>query len=97
MICSQRSTEYREYIQEEVIKKKCTAFQRPIMRKALYQTGIGLYILWIIATTLLILGRYTPFPSYKVVHSAVVTGAVVLTLVGTGQLLRKGYQKVVSG
>ncbi|OYR43336.1 hypothetical protein DJ82_00025 [Halorubrum sp. Ib24] len=67
------------------------------MRKALYQTGIGLYILWIIATTLLILGRYTPFPSYKIVHSAVVTGAVVLSILGAGQLFRKGYRKVVSG
>jgi hypothetical protein len=97
MICSQRSAEYIEYIQKEEIKKMCTVFQRPIMREALYQTGIGLYILWIIATTLLILGRYTPFPSYKLVHSAVVTGAVALTIVGTGQLLRKGYRKVVSG
>jgi len=68
-----------------------------MIRKTLHQTGIGLYILWIIATTLLILGRYTPFPSYNIVHSAVVTGAVVLTIVGTGQLLRKGYRKVVSG
>jgi len=68
-----------------------------MIRKTLHQTSIGLYILWIIATTLLILGRYTLFPSYKIVHSAVVTGAVVLTVVGTGQLLRKGYRKGVSG
>jgi hypothetical protein len=67
------------------------------MRKTLHRIGIGSYILWIIATTLLILGRYTPFPSYGLVHSAVVTGAVILTIVGAGQLLRKGYRKVVSG
>jgi hypothetical protein len=67
------------------------------MRKALYRTGVGLYILWLIATTLLILGRYTPFPSYGLVHSVVVTGAAILTIVGAGQLLRKGYQKVSSG
>jgi len=83
-------------MQQEDSKKKCTVFQRPSMRKTLYRTGIGLYILWLIATTLLILGRYTPFPSYKTVRSAVVTGAVVLTIVGAGQLLRKGYRKVVS-
>jgi hypothetical protein len=94
---TEAAVRYREYTQQEDIKRKCTAFQRAIMRKALHQTGIGLYILWIIATTLLILGRYTPFPSYKLVHSAVVTGAVALTIVGTGQLLRKGYRKVVSG
>jgi len=67
------------------------------MRKTLYRIGIGLYILWLIATTLLILGRYTPFPSYETVYSAVVTGAVILTIVGASQLLRKGYRKVVSG
>ncbi len=67
------------------------------MRKTLYRTGIGLYILWLIATTLLILGRYTPFPSYKIVHSAVVTGAAILAIVGVGQILRKGYRKVISG
>lgn len=66
------------------------------MRETLRQTGIGLYGLWIIATTLLILGRYTPFPSYEIVHSAVVTGGVILTIAGTGQLLQEGYQKVVS-
>ena len=67
------------------------------MRKPFYRTGIGLYILWLIATTLLILGRYTAFPSYKIVHSAVVTGTVVLTIVGAGQLLRKGYRKLSRG
>lgn len=67
------------------------------MHKALYRIGVGLYILWLIATTLLILGRYTPFPSYELVHSTVVTGAVILTIAGTGLLLRKGYRKVVSG
>lgn len=66
------------------------------MHKALYRTGVGLYVLWLIATTLLILGRYTPFPSYEIVHSAVVTGAAILTIVGAGKLLRKGYRKVVS-
>jgi hypothetical protein len=67
------------------------------MHKTLYRTGVGLYILWLIATTLLILGRYTPFPSYEIVHSAVVTGAVILTIVGTAKLLRKGYRNLVSG
>jgi hypothetical protein len=67
------------------------------MRKTLRRTGIGLSILWLIATTLLILGRYTPFPSYEIVHLAVVTGAVIFTIVGAGQLLRKGYRKAVSG
>ena len=67
------------------------------MHKALYRIGVGLYILWLIATTLLILGRYTPFPSYEIVHSTVVTGAVILTIAGAGLLLRKGYRKVVSG
>lgn len=66
------------------------------MHKNFYQTGIGLYVLWIIATVLLILGRYTLFPSYDIVHSTVVTGGVILTIVGTGLLLRKGYRQVAS-
>jgi hypothetical protein len=84
-------------MQQQDITKKWTAFRRASMRKTVYRTGIGLYILWLIATTLLILGRYTPLPSYEIIHSAVVTGAVILTIVGAGQLLRKGYRKVVSG
>jgi hypothetical protein len=67
------------------------------MGKTLYRIGVGLYGLWLIATTLLILGRYTPFPSYDLVHSVVVTGAAILTILGAGELLRKGYQKVGSG
>ena len=67
------------------------------MYTALYRTGVGLYILWLLATLLLILGRYTPFPSFEIIHSAVVTGATILTIVGAGLLLQKGYRTIVSG
>jgi hypothetical protein len=34
------------------------------MYAALYRLGVGAYLLWILLTVLLILGRYTPAPSF---------------------------------
>ncbi|RLM67012.1 hypothetical protein DVK05_07210 [Halorubrum sp. Atlit-8R] len=64
------------------------------MYAALYRLGIGAYLLWLLLTVLLILGRYTPVPSFRVVHIGVVAGAAVLTLIGATRLLRKGYGRV---
>jgi hypothetical protein len=61
------------------------------MYAALYRLGIGAYLLWLLLTVLLIFGRYTPVPSFQVVHLGVVVGAAVLTLIGAARLLRKGY------
>jgi hypothetical protein len=62
------------------------------MYATLYRLGIGAYLLWILLTVLLILGRYTPAPSFRLVRLGVVAGAAVLTLIGAGRLLRRGYE-----
>ncbi|WP_128905420.1 hypothetical protein [Halorubrum amylolyticum] len=61
------------------------------MYAALYRLGIGAYLLWLLLVVLLVVGRYTPAPSFRVVHLGVVAGAAVLTLIGAGRLLRQGY------
>jgi hypothetical protein len=63
------------------------------MYAALYRLGIGAYLLWILLVVLLLAGRYTPVPSFELVHSGVVAGAVVLTLIGAVRLLRTGYRR----
>jgi hypothetical protein len=65
------------------------------MREALRRAGIGLYFLWLLFVVLLILGRYTPFPLFDLVHSGVVFGAAVLTVVGAGKLFRIGYRQTI--
>ena len=65
------------------------------MYAALYRLGVGAYLLWILLTVLLTLGRYTPVPSFRVVHFGVVAGAAVLTLIGAARLLRGGYEWTV--
>ncbi|MFY4816418.1 hypothetical protein ACOJIV_27620 [Haloarcula sp. AONF1] len=63
------------------------------MYAALYRFGIGAYLLWILLGVLLLAGRYTPVPSFELVHPGVVAGAVVLTLIGSVRLLRTGYRR----
>ena len=63
------------------------------MYAALYRLGVGAYLLWILLTVLLILGRYTPAPSFRLVRLGVVAGAAVLTLIGAVRLLRTGYTR----
>lgn len=62
------------------------------MYAALYRLGIGAYLLWLLLVVLLIVGRYTPAPSFRLVHLGVVVGAAVLALIGAGRLLRRGYE-----
>lgn len=62
--------------------------------RALYRTAVGLYVLWLIAVLLFALGRYTPFPMFDLVHSTVVSGAVIATILGAGKLMRDGYQRL---
>ncbi|WP_435175885.1 hypothetical protein [Halorussus sp. AFM4] len=64
------------------------------MLVALRRTAVGLYALWLVAVVLLMLGRYTPLPLLPGVHSGVVLGAAVLTVVGAGKLLRDGYHRL---
>ncbi|WP_255150563.1 hypothetical protein [Halorarius halobius] len=64
------------------------------MRGSLRRAGIGLYLCWLGAVVLLMLGRYTSVPLYEPVHGAVVAGAAVLTVVGAAGLLRRGYRRV---
>ena len=61
-----------------------------MVRESLLRIGIGSYLCWL----LLVLGQYTPFPQFNVVHSGVVFGGVVLTAVGVGMLLRSGYRRI---
>lgn len=65
------------------------------MREALHQTAIGVYLLWLVLVVLLLFGRYTAFPRSETVHSGVVVGAAVLTVVGAGNFLRIGYKRLI--
>ncbi|MFH5799851.1 hypothetical protein [Haladaptatus sp. DYF46] len=66
------------------------------MNDSLRRFALGLYALWLLTTVLLILGKYTPFPTVPGVHDAVVFGAVILTLGGAGRLARDGYRRFVA-
>ncbi|MFC7230469.1 hypothetical protein ACFQMM_02160 [Saliphagus sp. GCM10025308] len=57
--------------------------------------GVGLWTVWAVAVVLLVLGRFTPLPSFDLVASTVFVGAVLATVVGIGQLLRNGYRWLV--
>ncbi|ELZ57238.1 MULTISPECIES: hypothetical protein [Halorubrum] len=61
------------------------------MYAALYRLAVGAYLLWLGLVVTLVAGRYTPVPSFRIVHLGVVAGAAVLTLIGSGRLLRRGY------
>ena len=65
-----------------------------MVRESLLRIGIGSYLCWLLLVLLLVLGQYTPFPQFNVVHSGVVFGGVVLTAVGVGMLLRSGYRQI---
>ncbi|WP_312908116.1 hypothetical protein [Natronosalvus caseinilyticus] len=57
--------------------------------------GVGLSAVWAVAVVLLVLGRFTPLPSFGLVNLIVVVGGVLATIVGIGQLLRNGYRWLV--
>lgn len=65
------------------------------MRETPLRLAIGLYLLWLVAVVLLLLGRYTPVPQFEPVYWSVVVGAGGLTVVGAGKLLRDGYARLV--
>jgi hypothetical protein len=54
--------------------------------------GIGSYLCWLLLVVLLVLGQYTPLPQFDVIHSGIVFGGVVLSIVGVRMLLRGGYR-----
>jgi len=62
------------------------------MRVILRRAAVGAYGLWLLAVLLLAVGRFTPAPLLPGVHAGVVVGAAAFTLVGAGQLLRRGYR-----
>lgn len=66
------------------------------MRVALRRAAVGAYVLWLLAVVLLLAGRYTPVPLLPGVHAGVVAGAAVFTVVGAGQLCRRGYRRLAS-
>lgn len=65
------------------------------VRTLLYRAGVVLYGCWLLLVVLLIVGRYTPAPSLPFVHTGVVFGAAVLTVVGAAQVVRAGYRRLV--
>lgn len=65
------------------------------MDETLYQSVIGLYIVWLLLVVLMIAGRYTSFPLFDEVHSGVVFGAAVLAVLGVTRLIQTGYQRIV--
>lgn len=64
------------------------------MREALLRLGAGASRLWILLVALLILGRYTPAPSFRLVRLGVVVGAAGPTAVGAFRLIRRGYGRL---
>ncbi|UTF52581.1 hypothetical protein [Natronosalvus rutilus] len=58
-------------------------------------SGVGLSAVWAVAIVLLVLGRFTPLPSFDLVASTVVVGGILATVLGIGQLLRNGYRWLV--
>jgi hypothetical protein len=65
------------------------------MHVALRRVAVGAYGCWLLAVVLLIAGNYTPLPRLPGVHAGVVAGTAVFTVVGAGQLLRRGYRRFV--
>lgn len=66
------------------------------MFESLRRAAVGAYVLWLFATLLLIVGRYTPFPLLPGVHEGVVFGALLLTLWGAVRLARDGYRRITA-
>jgi hypothetical protein len=60
------------------------------------RAAVGAYGPWLLAVLLLLAGRFTPAPLLPGVHPGVVVGAAVCTLIGAGQLLRRGYRWVAT-
>jgi hypothetical protein len=54
--------------------------------------AIGSYLCWLLLVVLLVLGQYTPIPQFDIIHSGIVFGGVVLSIVGVRMLLRGGYR-----
>ena len=64
------------------------------VRQQLTAVGIGLYLVWAVAVVLLVGMQLGVLPRLPPVEETVVAGAVVLTVVGTLQLAKKGIEKV---
>jgi hypothetical protein len=64
------------------------------MRNALQRFALGLYVLWLVAVVLLMLGRYTGLPTLPGTHAGVVIGASVFVVIGAGKLVRDGYRRL---
>lgn len=62
------------------------------MGESFLRIGIGSYLCWLLLVVLLVLGQYTPLPQFDVIHSGIVFGGVVLSIVGVRMLLRGGYR-----
>ncbi|SMO82940.1 hypothetical protein [Halorubrum cibi] len=60
----------------------------------LHRIAVGGWLVWLAFVVLLVVGRYTPLPSFDAVHSGVVFGTAVLTLIGSARLARSGYRRV---
>ncbi|WP_380679966.1 hypothetical protein [Salinigranum sp. GCM10025319] len=62
--------------------------------RSLLLGGIGLYLLWLIAVVLVMLGQYTELSTPPWAHTGTVLGAAALTVVGAVKLARDGYRRV---
>jgi hypothetical protein len=64
------------------------------VRRQLTAVGIGLYLVWAVAVVLLVGTQLGVLPRLPPVEETVVAGAVVLTVIGTLQLVKKGVERV---
>jgi hypothetical protein len=54
----------------------------------LRELATGMYVLWLVAVVLVVVGRYTAFPTLPGTVTGVVLGATVFALFGARHLLR---------
>ena len=52
------------------------------------ELATGMYVLWLVAVVLVVLGRYTEFPTLPGTVTGVVLGATVFVLFGASRVLR---------
>lgn len=56
-------------------------------RTRLRQLAVGLYVCWLVAVVLSMLGRFTVVPTLEAARLAMIVGAGAFTVIGAGQML----------
>ncbi|WP_336326761.1 hypothetical protein [Halovenus sp. HT40] len=54
----------------------------------LRQAAVGLYLCWLVAVVLSMLGRFTPFPTLRPARLGMIVGTAIFAVIGAGMVLR---------